>query len=44
MEQKVRRRFVAMDSEIICECKTIRDPVDSSMDLHNHDGDEILMA
>ncbi len=44
MEQKVRRRFVAMDSEIICECKTIRDPVDSSMDLHNHDGDEILMV
>lgn len=44
MEQVGRRKFTALETDVTCECKTINEPVDSSMDLHNHDGHEILLV
>lgn len=38
------RKFTALDAELMCECKTIREPVDPSTDLHNHDGHEVLLV
>jgi len=42
--QRVCKKFTALEAELTCECKTIREPLDSSMDLHNHDGHEILLV
>lgn len=44
MEQDARKKFTALDSEIQCECKTITAPLDYSVDLHNHDGYEVLLV
>lgn len=44
MEQEARKKFTALDAEILCECKTITAPLDYSMDLHNHDGYEVLLV
>ncbi len=44
MEQESKKKFTALDAEILCECKTITAPLDYSMDLHNHDGYEVLLV
>lgn len=44
MEQEARKKFTALEAEILCECKTITAPLDYSMDLHNHDGYEVLLV
>ena len=38
------RKFTALESDILCECKTITEPIDPSKDIHNHDGHEILLV
>lgn len=44
MEQEARKKFTALEAEILCECKTITAPLDYSMDLHNHDGYKVLLV
>ncbi len=44
MGQELKRKFTALDAEIVCECKTITAPLDYSMDMHNHDGYEVLLV
>ena len=44
MKQEARKKFTALDAELLCECKTITAPLDYSMDLHNHDGYEVLLV
>lgn len=44
MEQGSRKKFTALDAELLCECKTITAPLDYSMDMHNHDGYEVLLV
>lgn len=36
-------KFTGLDSDVACECKTIKDPVDCTGFFHNHDGYEILL-
>lgn len=43
MEQRERRKFTALESDLVCEVKTIKQQIDTSMALHNHDGHEILL-
>ncbi len=44
MGHDAKKKFTALDAEIQCECKTITDVVDYSMDMHNHDGYEVLLV
>lgn len=44
MEQTVIRKFTALDADVICECKNVKEPIESSMYFHNHDGHEILLV
>lgn len=44
MGQDAKRKFTALDAEIQCECKTITALLDYSMDMHNHDGYEVLLV
>ena len=44
MKQEAKKKFTALDAEVLCECKTITAPLDYSMDLHNHDGYEVLLV
>lgn len=43
MEQEGKRKFTALEAEVLCECKTIAAPLDYSMDMHNHDGYELVL-
>lgn len=42
MNTNHKRLFFPLSADIVCEHKSINDPVDSTMIFHNHDGYEIL--
>ena len=44
IEWKAGRKFTALESDLVCEYKTIQQVIDPSMVLHNHDGHEILLV
>lgn len=44
MERAVIRKFTALEADVVCECKTIKESIESSMYFHNHDGHEILLV
>ena len=44
MEQRIIRKFTALEADVLCECKNIHSPMDSTGDFHNHDGYEILLV
>lgn len=43
MSEKGRKLYHALGSEIVCEVKTITDPLDGTSDMHNHTCHEILI-
>ncbi|RKM57339.1 AraC family transcriptional regulator [Butyrivibrio sp. X503] len=43
MSEKGRKLYQAMGSELVCEVKTITDPLDGTNDMHNHTCHEILI-
>lgn len=44
MEWIAGKKFTALESDLVCEYKTIRNVIDPSTVLHNHDGHEILLV
>ena len=44
MDQTVCKKFVALDADVVCECKSVEEPIDSSMYFHNHDGHVLLLV
>lgn len=44
MNQTVCKKFVALDADVVCKCKSVEEPIDSSMYFHNHDGHELLLV
>lgn len=44
MEHEIVRKFAALEADVMCECKNITAPMDSTRDFHNHDGHEILLV
>lgn len=44
MEQEIIKKFAALSSDVMCECKNISTPLDTTRDFHNHDGHEILLV
>ena len=43
MEYSSQKILRIIDADLVCECKTISDPVDPTLTLHNHDGFEVLL-
>ncbi|SFU42771.1 AraC family transcriptional regulator [Butyrivibrio sp. INlla21] len=43
MNEKGRKLYQAMGSDLVCEVKTITDPLDETDDMHNHTCHEILI-
>lgn len=44
MQEKGRKLYHALGSDIVCEVKTITDPLDKTCDMHNHTCHEILIV
>ena len=44
MGQEIIKKFAALRCDVMCECKSISTPLDSTRDFHNHDGHEILLV
>lgn len=44
MEQEIIKKFTALGSDVMCECKNISTPIDSTREFHNHDGHELLLV
>lgn len=43
MEQNILKKFEALDTDVLCQCKTITQPLGFTPYFHNHDGCEILL-
>ena len=43
MEQNILKKFAALDADVLCQCKTITQPLGFTPYFHNHDGCEILL-
>ena len=43
MEQNILKKFAALDADVICQCKTMTQPLGFTPYFHNHDGCEILL-
>lgn len=44
MEQGFIRKFTALDADVVCEYKNVKEAIESPIYFHNHDGHEILLV